>query len=103
MTSTARAIPDGAYAEGWHRGGSNAWRYVKTHGHDVGGFVLRLHGEAEQHLDSDELLNPRIVFQVWKKHSYFEESDEIRALTAREGRQLAYVLLALAEEIEGWT
>lgn len=97
------AIPEGAYAEGWHRAGQHGWRYIKTHSHDVGGFVLRLHGEAEQRLDADTLIDPRIVLSVWKKHSYFEESDEIRALTAREGRQLAHVLLALAEEIEGWT
>ena len=90
-------MPDGADATGWRCG----YRTIETRPHEVGGYKAQIRGIADQTTEG-ELQEVRIQFLPWKKASYFEESDDMPELTAREARQMAYVLLALAEEIEGW-
>lgn len=90
-------VPDGADAKAWHFG----YRTIETRPHEVGGFKVQAQGIADQTTDG-ELQEVRIQFLPWKKSSYFEESEDMPELTAREARQLAHVLLALAEEVDGW-
>jgi hypothetical protein len=84
------------------RNGATGWIFIESLRHTVGGYFLELVGQIDVDPEG-ELLEPRIVLKPWIKHSYFDEINELRPITTREARQMAHVLLALAEEVDGWT